>query len=313
MNAYKCSNNGKSSFSQRFKLVWKHRWQYSMLLPGLVLLFLFNYMPMVGVQIAFKDYQIGSTIMNSPWIGLQNFEFLYNPEFWNVVKNTLAITLLKFIFGFPAPIILALMLNELKSEKYKRVIQSVSYIPHFISWIVVAYILESFLSPSVGIVNQLISALGGEPIFFMGEVNMFRPIVVISNIWKEVGWGSIIYLAAISSLDPQLYEAAYVEGAGKWQQLWYITLPGLVPTILLMLILTMPSLLNAGYDQIYPLMNPANLPVSDVLDTFILRNGLERGYYSMSTAVGLLSSTISLILMLVANAITRKTTGSGIW
>lgn len=313
MSLSKTGSIRRKGYGRAATEIWKYRWQYSMILPGMVILFLFNYMPMTGLQIAFKDYQLGNTILNSPWVGFQNFDFLLNSEFWNVVKNTLIITLLKFTFGFPAPIILALLMNEMKIPWYKRFIQSVSYIPHFVSWVVVAYILESFLSPSVGVVNQIISFFGGETIFFMGDVAWFRPIIVISSIWKEVGWGTIIYLAAISSLDPQLYEAAYVEGAGKWQQFRYITLPGLVPTILLMLILTMPQLLNAGFEQIYPLINPANMPVSDVLDTFILRNGLQQGYFSMSTAVGLLSSTLGLLLMLTANFITRRTTGEGLW
>ena len=295
------------------KLIWKFRWQYAMVLPAIIFLFLFSYVPITGLRIAFKDYQLGNTIANAPWVGLVNFSFLTNSDFWKVVKNTLTITFLRMLFGFPAPIILAILLNEIRSKWFKRVIQSVSYVPHFVSWIVVAYIIDSLLSPSVGLVNHIIVAFGGKEIFFMGSTSWFRPIVIISGIWKEIGWGTIIYLAAITSLDQQLYEAAHVEGAGKWAQMRYVTLPGLTPTILLMLTLSMPNLLNAGYDQIYPLMNNINLPVSDVLDTFILRNGLQQGYYSMSSAVGLLSSVISLILMLSLNKLTKKISGEGLW
>ena len=191
--------------------------------------------------------------------------------------------------------------------------QSVSYLPHFVSWIIIAYMLEALLSPYDGVVNRLIGVFGGEPIFFLGDTDWFRPIVVISAIWKEIGWNSIIYLAAISTLNPHLYEAAYIDGAGKWAQLVHITLPGLVPTISILLILGIPGLLNAGFDQIYPLMNPANLPVSDVLDTYILRNGLQQGYYSMATAIGFLSSAIGMLLVLMTNYWIRKMNGESLW
>jgi putative aldouronate transport system permease protein len=284
-----------------------------MMFPGIALLFLFNYMPMIGLQIAFRDFQLGSTMWTSPWVGFQNFEFLSNPEFWKVVRNTIAIAFWKFFFGFPAPIVLALLLNEIRVRAFKRLVQSVSYLPHFVSWIIIAYMLEALLSPYDGVVNRLIGVFGGEPIFFLGDTDWFRPIVVISAIWKEIGWNSIIYLAAISTLNPHLYEAAYIDGAGKWAQLVHITLPGLVPTISILLILGIPGLLNAGFDQIYPLMNPANLPVSDVLDTYILRNGLQQGYYSMATAIGFLSSAIGMLLVLMTNYWIRKMNGESLW
>ncbi|MCZ1269021.1 ABC transporter permease [Paenibacillus tundrae] len=291
----------------------KYRWQYVMILPGAILLLLFSYIPMVGIQVAFKDFHIGSTMWSSEWVGLENFSFLQDEQFWIVVKNTIYIAILKFVFGFPAPIILALLINEVKNNKYKRFVQSVSYLPHFFSWIVVAYILQSLLTLDGGLVNQLIEKFGGDSIFFLGSTEWFRPMIVVSGLWKEVGWNTILYLAAITTIDPQLYEAARVEGAGRLAQIRNITLPGIMPTISIVLILSMPGLIAVGMDQIYPLMNPANQPVADVLDTYILRNGLQQGYFGMATAVGLLSSVISLVLVLCTNQMARKFNGEGLW
>ncbi len=291
----------------------KYRWQYAMILPAVVLLFLFNYIPMAGIQVAFKDFHIGGTIWNSPWIGDENFSFLQDDQFWVVVKNTIYIALLKFVFGFPAPIMLALLINEVSHSGFKRFVQSVSYLPHFFSWIVVAYILQSLLTLDGGLVNQIIVNLGGDPVFFLGSTEWFRPMIVVSGLWKEVGWNTILYLAAITTIDQQLYEAARVEGAGRLAQIRNITLPGMMPTIAIVLILSMPSLITVGMDQIYPLMNPANQPVADVLDTYILRSGLQQGYFGMATAIGLLSSVISLILVLVTNQLARKFNGEGLW
>lgn len=293
--------------------IWKHRAKYIMLMPAVVLLLLFSYKPMVGIVLAFKNFFPGQNIWQSEWCGFDNFEFLQYTEFYEVMGNTLAITGLKLLFGFPAPIIMALMFNEISSQRYKRITQSIAYLPHFMSWIVVAYILESFLSPSVGFVNQIVKSCGGEAIAFLARPNYFRPIIVLSSIWKEVGWGTIIYLAAITSIDTTLYEAAQVEGASKIQQIGYITLPCIMPTISVMLVLNVPNLLNAGMDQILPLMNPTNLPVSDVLDTYILRNGIEQGYYSTSTAVGLFTSVIKVSLLLFTNAVSKKMGGAGLW
>ncbi|SFJ79475.1 putative aldouronate transport system permease protein [Paenibacillus sp. UNC496MF] len=291
----------------------KYRAQYVMIAPAVVLLFLFSYIPMAGIQVAFKNFHIGYTIWNAPWVGLENFSFLKDDQFWIVVKNTIIIALLKFIFGFPAPIILALLINEVRHSGFKRFVQSVSYLPHFFSWIVVAYILQSLLTLDGGLVNQFVAKTGSDPIFFLGSTEWFRPIIVASGLWKEVGWNTILYLAAITTIDPQLYEAAKVEGAGRLAQIRHITLPGIMPTIAIVLILSMPSLIAVGMDQIYPLMNPANQPVADVLDTYILRSGLQQGYFGMATAVGLLSSVISLILVLVTNQLSRKFNGEGLW
>ena len=291
----------------------KYHCQYLMILLGIVFLILFSYIPMLGLQISFRDFRPGNTIWNAKFVGLENFWFFGDSEFWRVVKNTLVLTISRFVFTFPAPIILALLINEIGNMKFKRVVQSITYIPHFISWVVVAYMLESILSPNKGIVNQLIVAMGGEPIFFMGSTKWFVPIVILASVWKEIGWGTIIYLAAISSIEQEMYEAARLDGAGRWAQVKYITFPALTPTIVLLLILSMPNLLNAGLDSVYPLTNNANLEVSTVLDVYVLQNGLQLGKYSFATAVGMVSSVISLLLLLITNKISNKCTGEGLW
>lgn len=296
-----------------YSKLYKYRWQYLMILPGIILLFLFSYVPMTGIQVAFRDFRIGTSIWDSTWVGFDNFSFLHDVQFWNVVKNTLYISVLKFVFGFPAPILLALMINEVAHSKFKRFVQSVSYVPHFFSWIVVAYILQALLTVDGGVVNDLIGKTGGEPIFFLGSTEWFRPIIVASSLWKETGWNTILYLAAITTIDPQLYEAAKVEGAGKLAQIRHITLPGIAPTVSIVIILSIPSLISVGMDQIYPLMNSANMGVADVLDTYVLRTGLQQGYFGMATAVGLLSSLIGLILVVTTNHLSRKINGEGLW
>jgi putative aldouronate transport system permease protein len=291
----------------------KFRWQYAMILPGVICLFLFSYMPMAGVQIAFRNFRIGNSIWTARWVGLTNFRFFLDPEFWRVLKNTLVISVSRFVFSFPAPIILALLINEIRSVFFKRLVQSITYLPHFISWIVVAYIIDAFLAPNTGLINQLFLQFGGQSVFFMGRTDLFVPIIVISNIWKSIGWGTIVYLAAITGIDTEMYEAATIDGAGRFAQVWHITIPMIIPTVVLMLILAMPGLLNAGMDQIYPLQNNVNLPVSNVLDIYILNNGLRQGRYSMSTAVGLVNSLVALFLIVVANKTANKVSGSGLW
>ncbi len=291
----------------------KYKYQYIMIMIGITCLILFNYIPMIGLQIAFRDFRPGNTLWNAKWIGLDNFWFLKDDEFWRVVKNTLILTISRFVVTFPAPIILALLINEVRNVWFKRIVQSITYIPHFISWVVVAYMLDSFLSPYNGVINQLITKLGGSPIYFMGNNSWFVPLVVVASVWKEIGWGTIIYLAAISGINTEMYEAAKLDGAGRWNQMRYITLPSIRPTIVLLLILSIPNIINAGVDAIYPLMNNANLEVSTVLDTYVLINGLQQGRYSFATAVGMISSVISFILIIVANKIANVINGEGLW
>jgi putative aldouronate transport system permease protein len=302
-----------SELNYILKNLWKFRWHYIMILPGIVLLFLFAYMPIMGVQIAFKEYDLTAGIWKSPWVGLKNFYFLQDPYFWHTVKNTLAITIYRLMFGFPIPIIFALLLNEVRNEKFKKVIQTVSYLPHFVSWIVVAYILTSMLALDTGVVNFILEKLGFSQIFFLGEPKYFRAIVVISAIWKEMGWSSIIYLAALANINPELYEAALIDGAGRFARIRYITIPGIMPTVGIILILSMPGLLSAGYEQIYPLVNPANMSVSEVLDVYIIRLGLVSAQYSISAAIGLILGIVQMLLVLTVNFLIKKSGGVGLW
>jgi len=290
--------------------IWKYRWQYFMILPGFAAIFLFAYLPMAGVQIAFRDYNIFRGVWASPWVGFEHFSFLTDPEFWTVFENTMWITALKFLFGFPAPIVLAILLNELRNPLFKRFVQTLTYMPHFVSWIIVAYILEVFLSHSSGLVNHILASIGLDKIYFMGENEWFRPIVVLSSIWKETGWGSIIFLAAIAGIDPQLYEAAKIDGASRWKQVLHVTLPGMIPTISIMLILTVPNLLNVGFDQIFPLQNPLNLPISEVIDTYVVKTGINLGYFGPAAAIGLAMSIVQFLLVIGANQLSKNFHGS---
>jgi putative aldouronate transport system permease protein len=312
-NKYGARMLGGSKWKEFSKTLLKYRWQYALILPGALCLFLFSYMPMAGVQIAFRNFRIGNSIWTARWIGLSNFRFFLDPEFWRVLKNTLVISISRFAFSFPAPIILALLINEIRGVFFKRIVQSITYLPHFISWVVVAYLVDAILAPNTGLLNQLFLRFGGESVFFMGRTDMFVPIVVITNIWKTIGWGTIVYLAAITGIDTEMYEAATIDGANRFAQVWYITIPSIIPTVVLMLILAMPGLLNAGMDQIYPLQNNVNLPVSNVLDIYILNNGLKQGRYSMSAAVGLVNSLVALCLIVVSNKTANKISGDGLW
>lgn len=304
------SHGGSARILRR---LWAFRSLYLMVIPGVIFVLIFSYIPILGLQIAFKDYRFSQGIWGSQWAGLSHFEFVHSADFWTAVRNTLTITSLRLVFGFPAPIILALLINEVGHSVFKRVIQTASYLPHFVSWIVIVGLMESLLSPQGGAVNEVIVRLGGNPIFFLGSEAWFRPLVIVSGIWKEIGWGTIIYLAAIAGINPELYEAAVVDGAGRFRQARYITLPSLTPTISILLVLTIPGLINAGWDQIYPMMNPANMGAAEVLDTYILRLGIGQGHYSLTTAIGLVMSVIGTALVLSCNWLSRRIGGSGIW
>ncbi|SFT15898.1 sugar ABC transporter permease [Paenibacillus sp. BC26] len=287
---------------------------YAFIVPGIVLIVLFNYIPMLGLQIAFRDYNFQDGIWGSTWVGLQNFkEFSASTDFWRATGNTFLLTILRLLFIFPTTIVFALLINEVRSFRFKRFVQSLSYLPHFISWIVVVGFLDAFLSIDGGGANSLLRSLGIDPIAFMGSETWFRPIFVLSSMWKEVGWGTILYLAAISSINPVYYEAAVMDGAGRFSQMRYITLPSLVPIISIVLILTVPSLLSVGIDQIYAMINPANIGVAEVIDTYVLRLGIGQAQYSQTTAIGLVMSVISTILLLISNMISKRIGGDGIW
>lgn len=247
-------------------------------------------------------------------MGLQNFkEFVASQDFWKATANTFLLTFLRLLFVFPTTLIAALLINEVRARRFKRVVQSFSYLPHFVSWIVVVGFLDAFLSIDGGAANSLLGLFGIEPIPFMGSEEWFRPIFILSSMWKEVGWGTILYLAAISGINPALYEAAVMDGAGRFAQMRYITLPSILPIISVVLILTVPGLLSVGADQIYAMINPANIGVAEVIDTYVLRLGIGQAQYSQTTAIGLVMSVISTILLLLTNKLSKRFGGDGLW
>ncbi|NHW36196.1 sugar ABC transporter permease [Paenibacillus aceris] len=285
-----------------------------MVLPGLIYFILFKYIPLSGVIIAFQDYSVFTGIFGSSFVGLNHFHNLFTyPEFLRVLKNTLLISIYQIVLGFPAPIALAMLMNEVRKMFFKRAVQTVLYLPHFISWVIVGGLVINFLSPSSGMVNDFLKWLGKEPVFFMQEPNYFRSIVVTSGIWKEVGWGTIIYLAALAGINPELYESAEVDGAGKLKQAFSITLPSLLPTIMVLLLLRVGHVLDLGFEQIYMLLNPLVTETGEVLDTYIYRIGLLGGQYSYTTAIGLFKSLVGVILVVGANQLSKKTTGNSIY
>jgi putative aldouronate transport system permease protein len=307
-------NQWKSKKDGAWRYFLRMKYLYLLLVPAIVYYLVFKYVPMYGVIIAFKDFNFAKGILGSNWIGLENFKYLFSlNDFYKVFFNSIFLSFLRLLWGFPLPIFLALMLNEMRSLRYKKILQTVVYLPHFISWVVLGGIIISFLSPSWGVVNYLIKAFGGEPIFFMAKAEYFRRIIVISDIWKGAGWGTIIYLAAITGISPELYEAAIVDGANKLQRLWYITLPCIRTTIVLCLILRMGSIMNNGFEQIFILQNSQNLSVSEVFETWVYRLGLLNGRFSFATTVGLFTSLVSLFFLLGADRIAKKMGEEGIF
>lgn len=274
----------------------------AMLIPGFVYLIIFEFLPLFGLVIAFEDFRLSRGVFQSPWIGLENFHYIFTmyPNFWRIVKNTVEIALLKLCFGFTAPILVALMLHEVKNRVYKRSVQTLVYIPHFVSWVILSGVLRTMLDPQNGLVNYLIGLFGHEPIYFLGNSNTFRVVLVVSDVWKGFGWGTIIYMAALTGVDPALYEAATIDGANRLKRAIHITLPAIMPIIVLNLILSIPGILNAGFDQIFNLYNERVYRTADVLDTFIYRLGIEESQYGLSTAIGLVKSAIGSVLLVAS-------------
>lgn len=297
---------------KRLQKLWRklrsQRYLQVMALLGVAWMVVFNYIPMYGLIIAFKEYDIISSIAEAPWVGLEHFkEFLQDDAILSVLRNTLGISLIKLVIGFPLPIVFALLLNEVKSVVFKKYIQTITYLPHFLSWVILGGILATWLA-DVGIVNKILLALHviDSPISYLAEPSYFWGIIITSDIWKELGWSAIIYLAAISSVSPELYEAATIDGAGRFQKMWNITLPSIMGTITILFILAVSGVLNSNFDQILVLRNQLNESTSSVIDVYVYQTGLSDGRYSYATAVGLLKSVIALILLLGANSVTKK-------
>lgn len=282
---------------------------YLFLLPAIIWYLIFAYYPMSGIAIAFQKFRFSSGFFGGEFVGLRYFrDFMSDPYFWDIVKNTLVISVAKLVFGFPAPIILALMLNEVHAVRFKKGIQTVSYLPYFVSWIVVYTLIVKFFSPTTGLINEIRVKNGLDAIYFLGRRELFLPFVVLSDIWKNVGYGSIIYLAALSGVDPTLYDAASVDGANRWKQLVHVTLPGIIPVIGITFLLNMGGMFGANMEQLLLLQTPSTFDVSEVIDTFVLKRGINLNQFDYATAVSLFRSVISLILVLVVNKISAKTT-----
>ncbi|MCS7459157.1 ABC transporter permease subunit [Paenibacillus doosanensis] len=290
-------------------------WQlYLLITPVLLYFFVFHYWPMYGVQIAFKDFIATKGIWGSPWAGLKHFKrFFESYFFWRLLKNTLGISLYELAVGFPVPIVLALMINEVRHKGYKKFVQTVTYAPHFLSTVVLVGIVIMFLSPTSGIANTIIKALGGEPIGFMTKPEWFKTVYVLSGVWQQMGWSSIIYLAALAGIDPGLHEAAKVDGATRLQRIWHINLPGIMPTVVILLILNIGSLMGVGFEKVFLMQNSLNTESSDVISTYVYRSGLLGAQYSFAAAVGLFNSVVNLILLLTVNRIAKAVGQANLW
>ena len=293
--------------------LWQNRYLYILAVPIIVYYILFCYLPMFGLVISFKQYELGRGIMESQWVGLKYFrEFFCGLYFWRLLRNTLLISFYSILFGFPAPIIFALLMNEVRQRHFKRTVQTITYLPHFISMVVICGIIVDFLSTN-GVLTQALTLFGGDKINYVGNPAYFRIIYVISDIWQDVGWSSIIYLAALTSIDQQLYEAAVIDGAGRWKQTLHITLPGILPTIMIMLIMRMGQVLSVGYEKIILLYGPGTYEVADVISSYVYRMGIGSSRYSYSSAVGLFQSVVNVILLIAANMTSRRMTGTSLF
>ncbi|WP_462409411.1 ABC transporter permease [Neobacillus sp. Marseille-QA0830] len=288
--------------TNRQKRSWKQQLPFHlMLLPPIIFVIVYSYGPMLGLVIAFQKFIPALGFSGSKWVGFENFQYVLElPNFTSVIWNTLVISVFKIIANLVVPITIALLLNEIRREKFKRSVQTLIYLPHFLSWILLGGILIDILSPSTGIVNQVLGWFGVKPIYFLGDNDWFRPTIITTDVWKEFGYNTIVYLAALTGINPALYEAAVVDGANRWRQTWHITLPGIAPIIVLLSVLSIGNVLNAGFDQVYNLYSPTVYETGDIIDTFVYRLGLVDAQYSVATAVGLFKSVISFILVSVS-------------
>lgn len=295
------------------KKIFSNYQLYLFLLPALIYFIVFHYVPMYGVLIAFKDFVATKGIMGSPWVGFKHFErFFESYQFWTLIKNTLGLSVIQLIVGFPLPIILALMLNQIRSEKYKRFVQTVVYAPHFISVVVLAGMIYVFFSNN-GLINNFIMMFGGDPISFMAKPEWFKPLYIASGVWQETGWAAIIYLAALAGVSPELHEAAVMDGANKWQRILHVDIPAIMPTAVILLILSVGSIMNIGFEKAYLLQTPMNQPAAEIIPTYVYKMGLQQAQYSFAAAVGLFNAVINLILLVAVNKFAKKLSGTGLW
>jgi putative aldouronate transport system permease protein len=294
--------------------VVRDRFLYLLVLPGLLYFLIFCYGPMWGLLISFKEFNMYKGFNASPWVGLGQFVTLFrSTDFGQKFMNTLIISSLKILFGFPAPIILAILINEIRTRWFKKLTQTVLYLPYFVSWVVLAGILTVFLNPSDGVINIAIKAFGGTPVDFLHEPAWFRQVIVASDVYKNVGWGTVVYLASMSGIDPDLYEASWMDGANKWKQIVHITLPSIKGVIVILFILNLGNILNAGFEQIFLIYSPNVYPVADIIDTYVYRKGIMNASYSLGTAAGLFKSVIALTMILLTNAAAKKLGEEGVW
>ncbi|RAV11140.1 ABC transporter permease [Paenibacillus contaminans] len=301
----------KSAFT---KELFKNYDLYLLLIPGAIFFFVFCYIPMFGLVVAFKDYNIFKGVFESDWVGLQHFkEMLQIPDFYRIIRNTLLLNVLGLIVGFPAPIILALMLNEIRAKYFKRVTQSLLYLPHFMSWVIMGGIIYNLLSPKYGIVNELMRTMGMEEIYFMIEEVWWVITYTLSSVWAGAGWGTIIYLAAMTTIDPSLYEAAVMDGAGRWKKMIHITIPGIMPTVVILLILNIGHMVSIGVEHPFALQNPVVMNISEVISTYVYSAGIKQGLFGITTAIGMSQSVINLILVLGANYFAKRLGNEGLW
>jgi putative aldouronate transport system permease protein len=287
---------------------------YAMIAPGLVFFLLFKYLPMGGIVIAFQEFDPISGFADSPWIGLGNFERLFAAQdFWKLLRNTMMLSLLNLVLFFPAPIVLAVLLYEVRKSWCRKAVQTIVYLPHFLSWVVIVGVTVLLFATQDGGINNLLATKGFERIELLTDPDYFRSLYVSQNIWKEAGWNAIIFLAALAAVDPTLYEAAVVDGAGRWRQMWHITLPALKSTIVILFILRLGSVMDIGFEHVYLLQNAMNLRVSDVFDTYVYRVGILQGEFGFTTAVGLFKSIVGLVLILLANRLSKKMGEEGVY
>lgn len=287
---------------------------YLLFIPVVAYFVIFHYIPMYGVQIAFKRFSGTAGIWGSPWVGVEHFQrFFRSYYFKQLIGNTVTISLYSLVVGFPMPIILALMMNEVHSSKFRRTVQTVTYAPHFISTVVIVGMLQLFLSPQAGFINKIITALGAQSVNFMYEPGWFKTIYVLSGVWQGAGWGSIIYMAALTGIDPQLHEAAIIDGAKRIQRIWHINIPGILPTAVIMLILASGNIMSVGFEKVFLMMNDLNRSSADVISTFVYRVGLIQTDYSFASAVGLFNSVINLFLLILVNSVARKISETSLW